>query len=233
MKIVVVIPVYDNPTTIAAVMRSCLTTAELPLIVVDDGSAVPVEKLAAQDPLIAAAFKSGRCKIFRHEKNAGKGMALKTAFREAMHLGYSHVLTLDGDGQHFPEDLLPIIKTAAPNEIVIGSRQMDSQNSPRLSRIGRTIADFWIKLVTRQTICDSQSGVRLYPLEKLGDFTQFGERYDFEMQVLIHLLWQGVRPRSVNIRVHYPVSSLHISHFKKVRDNYRIVAANIRMIAKR
>jgi glycosyltransferase involved in cell wall biosynthesis len=224
MSICLAIAVYNNPETIRDVVSRCLFATDLPVFVLDDGSDIPLKEILPS---------SERIILHRHSKNLGKGEALKTLFRLARERGFQYALTLDGDGQHYPEDLPLLLKAArmSQEEILLGEREMRPDNSPFISRLGRAISDFWIWCFTGVKVRDSQCGVRLYPLSSIENLELVGSRYDFEMEILVQLLWTGVKCRSVPIRVLYP--ACRVSHFHKIFDNFRIAAANLRLFGLR
>jgi len=89
VKPCVVIPCFNHAATVAAVARAA--QAYGPVLIVDDGSTVPLPELPGVT-------------LLRLERNRGKGAALRAGFERAMELGFSHAITMDGDGQHFAED---------------------------------------------------------------------------------------------------------------------------------
>ena len=231
-RICLCIAVYDNPKSIVSVIEASLTQTSFPLIVVDDGSEQAVLELVKSSVIIQSALSESVCRILRHETNQGKGTALMTGFREARSLGFNFVLTLDGDGQHYPAECHPMLAGAVhtQEEIIIGARVAGMESSPVISRLGRNLSDFWIWCATGQKVFDSQSGMRLYPLDPIIEFLPIGKRFEFEMEVLLYLLWNGVKCRSVPVRVFYSLPGQRVSHFHKVFDNFRIVLMNLRLI---
>ena len=100
LRACVVIPTFNNPRTISNVVSRTLRSAAFPVLVVDDGSEVPVEHLVPAEIRL-----NKRLTILRGEKNLGKGLALQRALQYCVAHGFTHMITLDGDGQHFPEDI--------------------------------------------------------------------------------------------------------------------------------
>src|SRR5262249_27039737 len=98
------------------------------------------------------------------------------------------------------------------------------------SRFGRKFSNFWVRYETERSISDSQSGLRIYPLFHLQNLRFRTRRYDFEIEVLIRLLWKGVKPREVEVEVHYPESSERVTHFRKGWDNLRISLLNTALV---
>lgn len=220
IKACVVIPTYNNPNTIGQIIAECLIYTDAPILVVDDGSEPAVKQ-------ILPPINDQRLTLLRHECNTGKGAALQTAFSWARKNGFSHVLAMDGDGQHFAKDLELLLAESRrfPECLIIGSRAMDRDNSPAISRFGRFLSNLWIFCATKQRIPDTQSGMRLYPLRDLVGLELRTKRYDFEMEILLKLLSQGIKARSVDIRVDYP--DRRVTHFKLVQDNLRIATLNL------
>jgi glycosyltransferase involved in cell wall biosynthesis len=229
LRVAACVPVYQNPATIVGVLRGCLEREDLQcVIVVDDGSAPPVSSLLPEE------WRSEpRLVVLRHDRNLGKGMALQTGFREGLERGCSHVLSIDGDGQHFPADAgrLLALGERNPGSLVIGARRMTPENSPWLSRLGRAISDRAVGWRCGTKVFDSQSGYRLYPLAPLRRCTFGSAGFDFEMEVLVKLLLGGTRAHSVEVQVHYPTGGKRISHFRFFRDNWRIAALFFRTLA--
>lgn len=234
MKICLIIPVYNNPTTICGVVHDCLRLTKLNILIVDDGSTPSVSSLLQNSDKFSISDPS-RLQVITHHMNLGKGAALKTGFSFAIDHGFSHALTIDGDGQHHAEDLSSMIESAEqnPSQLVIGERQMNAKNSPLLSRIGRKCSNAWVIFCAGQPPGDSQSGMRLYPLDKLKKLVLSKQRYDFEMEILLKLLQSGTRCLSVRIGVSYPPRKLRVSHFRLLTDNLRIIQLCLELLLER
>ena len=225
LRICVCIPVFNNPRTINKVIEDCLENTSFPIWIIDDGSDTSVEQsLSAKSQ---EAFKSGRLKIIRHPENLGKGAAIRTAIEACVVAGFTHLLTLDGDGQHLVSEISKLVALAQrhPWDLIIGARKLAADEVPGISKFGRKFSNFWVNFETDQKISDSQSGMRLYPLLHLQTMGFWTRHYDFEIEVLIRLLWKGVRIREADIEVYYPPSG-RVSHFRKFRDNLRISLLN-------
>lgn len=218
IRVCICIPTYNNPTTINAVVADCLEKTDLPILVVDDGSDVPV----------APPLESGRVRVIRFAKNQGKGAALRAAFEDCVSKGFTHLLSIDADGQHFASEIRKVTKLAHyhPWDLIIGCRKLDAETVPGVSKFGRNFSNFWVNFQTGTKIRDSQSGFRLYPLFHVQNLTFWTRKYDFEIEVLIRLLWKGVAIRETEIEVYYPPKDERISHFNKFSDNVRISVLN-------
>lgn len=121
----IVIPVFNHGGTLREVALRCLEHGEV--LVIDDGSTDCGMESINDLPLI----------IVSHEKNMGKGQAILTAARKAITLDRTHIITIDADGQHFPEDIPAFLAAIAeqPEAIFVGSRNFSGQNIPGSSKI--------------------------------------------------------------------------------------------------
>jgi glycosyltransferase involved in cell wall biosynthesis len=219
-QILVVVPVYNHVATLRDVVSRCLLQHPT-VLVVDDGSSDGGADVIA-DLDVA---------VLRHAVNRGKGAALLSAADYARQHGMSHIITLDADGQHFPEDLPAFVAAIGrhPLAIHVGRRDFTALNVPRSSRFGREFSNFWLKVQTGHRLGDVQSGYRAYPLI-VFEHLQFTDcRYSFEVEVLVKASWAGVPLHDVDIRVYYAPGSERISHFDKWRDNLRLSWLNTRL----
>lgn len=222
-RFAICIPVYNNPKTIVAVIEATLAACPYPLIIIDDGSDLSVESLSKDK------IKSERIQFIRHEKNEGKGIALQTAFRVAVERGFTHLVTLDGDDQHDPLDIQKLINCAILNpwSLIVGDRDMQTENVPGSSAFGKKFSNFWVQYQTSVGVSDSQSGFRLYPLFFVQNMKFYCTKYEFEIEVLIRLIWKGLSIKNVRVKVKYFPAEIRVSHFHKLKDNFRITMLNI------
>lgn len=216
----IVIPAYNEVRTIRDVVRRAL--AQLPLvIVVDDDSSDGT----------AAALDGLPVVLLRSDSNRGKAASLRCGADEAIKRGAGAVVTLDGDGQHCPEDIPRLIEAycAQPGRIVIGSRLHARSQIPPARYWANRFANFWIGWAAGYAIADSQSGFRIYPA---GLFAEANVRHDeaasfvFESEILIEAAHFGVQAVCVPVNVVYSARA-RPSHFRPVVDIARIV----RMVA--
>ena len=181
---VVLIPTYNNAGTLENVLRRALAQG-LPVLVVDDGSTDHTAEILSSIPEV---------KVVRHERNRGKGQALKTGFRKARSQGYKFAVTLDSDGQHFPEDIPALLAAAGDRTLVVGSR-------PRMGADGggsfaNRFSNFWFRLYTWTALPDTQTGFRLYPLDQLPSQSLLSARYEAELTLLVFSAWKGLEARA-------------------------------------
>ncbi len=216
-NITIIIPVYNNPKTIKQVVEDALLL-NIFVIVIDDGSDVEVKSLLDEHSNLI---------VLRHNQNRGKGVAILTGVKEARKRGFEYVVSVDGDGQHYPkeiEHLLPFIKD---ENIVIGNRKFE-ENVPNSSKFGRQFSNFWIWAESGRWLEDTQSGFRAYPVSIL-DLNLTQGRYDLEIEVLIKHLWSRRDIKEVAIEVYYPPKGTRVSHFDKVQDNIRLSKIHSRL----
>ncbi|MYL84806.1 DUF2062 domain-containing protein [Desulfovibrio aerotolerans] len=220
LRVCILIPVYNHGATLRTVVTQALAIHPY-VLVVDDGSSDGGGATLADLPII----------LKRHPENRGKGVAIMTGAAEAVRLGYTHMITLDADGQHDPRDVamfLPIID-AAPMAIIVGARDFNIPNVPRSSRFGRRFSNFWLRVQTGQILDDVQSGFRAYPLNVLLALDLGETRYSFEVEVLVRAAWAGFPLCEVPISVYYPPRHARISHFDAFWDNVRISRLNTKL----
>lgn len=214
------IPVFNNAGTIADVVARA--RAQIPnIVVVDDGST---------DADLRELLKPLDVPVIRHDKNLGKGAALLTAFNFAAEKGAKYMITLDGDGQHFPEDIPHFLSALTPNAILIGSRREVVGNMPHSSRFGREFSDFWICIESGATTHDTQSGFRAYPLQAIEALRLHSRHYNLEVEIVTRAVWAGMNIRAVPIRVRY-LENPH-SSFRPFLDNARISMVHTRLVVR-
>jgi radical SAM superfamily enzyme YgiQ (UPF0313 family)/glycosyltransferase involved in cell wall biosynthesis len=220
LNIMIVIPVYNHTQTLRNVLERTLKVHDK-VLVVDDGSTDHVSEVISEFNV----------RFIQHDKNKGKGAAIRTGAREAHRLGMTHIITIDADGQHDPADFrrfVPLLKED-PRAIIIGKRLFQRGQAPRSSIFGRSFSNFWMRLQTGQIIGDTQSGFRAYPLNVLNKLKLKENHYSFEVEALVKAAWAGVNLREVDISVHYPPPEKRISHFRKFMDNFRLGLLNARL----
>jgi glycosyltransferase involved in cell wall biosynthesis len=205
------IPAYNEEKRIAQVVRS--VREHIPdVIVVDDGS---------HDATASHAERSGAV-VIRHDANKGKGMALRTGFGHALSRNFAAVLTLDGDGQHAPDEITKFLSAFETDsgDIIIGARLWDRAAIPRYRYIPNQIGIYCISKAAGCRIDDTQSGFRLYRREVLEKITLATTGFETETEVLIRAGKAGFRIHSL------PVSAIYHSdyktNFRPIRDFYRI-----------
>jgi glycosyltransferase involved in cell wall biosynthesis len=217
-RVAIVIPAYEEAATIGTIVRRCHALLDADVIVVNDGS---------QDDTACVAAQSG-ARVLSHPANYGKGVSLTDGMRAAIERGAVSVVTMDGDGQHRPEDLPRLLacSVAWPRHVVIGSRRAGGGEAPRARFLANRVADFWVSWAARHPIDDSQSGFRVYPadlIRRLTDGRRLASGFAFESEILIEAARLGFRTVSVAIPTIYGSMLQRRSHFRPVSDITRIV----------
>ncbi len=210
---VVIIPTYNNAGTLKDVLSRTLAQG-LPIVVVDDGCTDGTRE-------ILSGFKD--VTVIAHPKNQGKGAALKTAFRWALEKGYAYAVTIDSDGQHYPEDIPELLKAKGERTIVVGSRTTRGANAG--GSFANRFSNFWFTAYTGIRLTDTQTGFRLYPVHDLPSLRVVGNRYEAELSLLLFSAWKGLRLVPVQVHVNYPKD--RVTHFRPFQDFMRITLVNI------
>jgi glycosyltransferase involved in cell wall biosynthesis len=202
-----------------------------PVWVVVDGStdATPaaLEAMARDDPELH---------VIVVPRNRGKGAAVLHGIERAAAEGYTHVLTMDSDGQH-PASCIPEFMARSmrePRVMILGAPVFDA-SAPRIRLRGRRIANWWENLETLWAgIGDSLFGFRVYPIADLIAVMRTSgwmRRFDFDPEVAVRLVWRGVRPVNVPAPVRYlRCDEGGVSHFRYWRDNVLLVSMHVRLV---
>jgi len=217
-KVCVLIPTYNNANTLAGVINSVFEYTNN-IIVVNDGATDNTGSILQQFSTIHAVT---------YTPNKGKGFALRTGIKEAARLGYNYAIAIDSDGQHFAYDLPRFIDQleATPGALMIGARNLNQENVSGKSSFGNRFSNFWYWVETGEKLPDTQSGYRLYPLEKLSKKRYITRKYEFEIEILVRAAWSGIPVISIPISVYYPPANERVSHFRLFKDFTRISILN-------
>lgn len=216
-NIYIVIPAYEPDEKLTAVVEELYNETDCKLIVVNDGS--------GEDKRAVFESIKGRAVLLEHEHNRGKGAALKTAFayiKENVSGSYG-VITADADGQHKTADIMRIADAleAHPDRLIMGCRKFTG-DIPFRSRFGNNMTRAVFRFAAGVGVSDTQTGLRGFS----GSLTDFmlglsGERYEFEMNMLLEAAREGIAFFEVPIETVY-INDNKSSHFKPVRDSLRI-----------
>lgn len=218
MGICVIVPTYNNQKTVKRVIESVLEYTD-DLIVVNDGA-------TDGTPDILNEF-GDRIVLISYTPNKGKGYALRTAFAKATELGYHYAITIDSDGQHFATDIPKFIEVhrSHPDAVIMGARNLEAEGMAAKSSFANRFSNFWFRLQTGIYMPDTQTGFRLYPLQKIKNLSLLTNRFEFEIEVIVKLAWRDVPFVSVPIQVKYDPNE-RVSHFRPGPDFTRISFLN-------
>ena len=221
----VLIPTFDNPRTIEQVVAAAQEYLH-DVLVVDDGSGPE-----AQPALEAVAARPG-VHLLRRPVNSGKGVAMMEGFAEAKRLGYTHAVQVDADGQHDDADIPRFVEAAreAPDHLILGQPIFDD-SAPTARLKGRRISIFWAAFqIGSDSIGDPLCGYRTYPVEASLRSGVRAKRMDFDPEIAVRMVWQGVPIRKLSTKVRYvPEEEGGVSHFSMLWDNIRISWAHTRL----
>lgn len=223
MRCGVLIPAYEPGEALPA-LTWALMDKGVPVVVVNDGSATGLEyfeRIRAQGAV-----------VLEHGENLGKGRALKTGLAWMAEQGYEGVVTADADGQHSLEDILRVARALAggSRRLVLGIR--DVSRMPNRSRTGNRLTRTLFRLLYGIKLQDTQTGLRGIPLtgeNRSGLLSLTGERYEYEMEMLIEageLFPAGIQ--ELEIETIYLEDSDTSSHFRPLADGARIYSVLFR-----
>lgn len=207
----VVIPAYNEQATIRDIATRALTFSPL-VIVVDDGSTD--ETISQLDGLPV--------NLIAHAVNQGKAASLWDGIQLARQHKVTHIITLDGDGQHAPEDIPKLLAKLETHtrHIIIGARLADKSLIPAKRYYANRIANFWLAWAAGYPISDSQSGFRIYPadlFENLKISISKRSSFVFESEILIKAAQREILSTAIAIPAVY-TENARASHFRGVRD---------------
>jgi glycosyltransferase involved in cell wall biosynthesis len=227
----ILIPSFNTGPILRKTVLEVLEGAT-PVWVVIDGSTDGSPELIAD--LVSPGHPT--FEIVTLARNSGKGAAILHGTRKAVAAGFTHIVTLDADGQH-PASYIPQyleISARHPDAALLGCPIFDS-SAPAVRVAGRKISNFWADLETlRWGIGDSLFGMRLYPAQKLleaFESTSFARRFDFDPEIAVRLAWAGVPLINIPTPVRYPSKDQGgVSQFRYLRDNILLTWMHSRLM---
>ena len=216
-KVCVIIPTYNNHKTLKRVIDGVLQYTSN-VIVVNDGST---------DSTFEIINSYTSVESITITQNKGKGNALRSGFKKAIESGFHYAITIDSDGQHFPDDIPVFLEELAKNEsniLLIGSRNMNQENVPKKSSFGNKFSNFWFWFETGIKLEDTQSGYRLYPLLHIPK-KYFTNKFEFEIEVIVRAAWKGTLVKNIPVKILYDPTE-RVTHFRPFKDFTRISILN-------
>jgi len=226
----VLIPSYNTGPRLIETVEEALAQWNPVWVVIDgstDGSERAVQDLAQRDP---------RLHVIRRSQNGGKGAAVATGVQEALARGFTHILTMDSDGQHPADHIPPFMATsqAQPKALVLGLPVFGPE-VPLERLYGRKISVGITRFeVLGPGIGDPLFGFRVYPaapLKRALDSTRRARGFDFDPEVAVRMVWAGVPTINLPAPCRYlSKSEGGISHFRYLRDNLKLVWLHLRLV---
>ncbi len=204
----IVIPVFNEERVISAVISEVKSAGLRNILVVDDGSSDGTYQAAVSSSVI----------VVRHLLNRGKGAAAKTGLEAAKLLGAEFIVTMDGDGQHNPHDILLMLeKLAKNNDVILGTRSFADSHMPLVKKIANHIGNFFTWFIYGLWVSDSQSGFRAYTRRAINLISTNTDRYEYDSEIIREIYRHRLRFCEVPIEVRYTtysMSKLHKQNFK-------------------
>ena len=221
------IPYYNHGSFLPSVVER-IRAFNLPLIIVDDGSAAMHKEIAEE-----VARDHEEIELLRHESNRGKGAAVVTAIQRAHMIGYKHVFQIDADGQHDIEKLPLFLRALKSNQrSFILAHPLYGPDAPWervwFRKISTVLA--WLQTGSR-AIKDGMIGFRSYPVAEtleLHAARPLAPRMGFDIEIAIRLVRKGVKPISLPLAVQYRPDG--VSHYRYVRDNIDLVKVHMTLL---
>lgn len=216
MRVCALIAAFNEESTIGSVLAGARPFVQ-EIVVVDDGSL---------DRTAALAEEAG-AQVLRHRENQGKGTAVRTGLAHILRGDFTHVLFMDGDLQHDPEDIPLLLGKAESGlgEFVVAERVFDRETMPRARYYANTIGSWVMRLLTATPIRDSQSGFRLIRADLLRPLRLTARRYEIEAEILVKLVRRGARIEPVAVESKYDGAR---SKMRPIRDVFRICMLTMR-----
>src|SRR5437879_134193 len=227
----VIIPSFNTGPRLLSTVREALTFWK-PVWVIVDGSTDDSAQQLRQLEQSASGLK-----VFRLERNQGKGAAVLHGMQAASAEGFRNALVMDADGQHTAERMPELMRVSAenPQALVLGLPQFGTE-APQNRVRGHRVANFWTNVETLWGgIGDSLFGFRVYPIAESLEclqHTRGGRRFDFDTQLAVRLFWRGFQPINIRVPVQYfAVEDGGVSHFRYLRDNLLLVRVHLALLA--
>jgi len=227
----VLIPSYNPGRKVFETVQGARTQWNPVWVVVDgsnDGTAEALQAMARDDPGL---------RVFVRSENGGKGTAVLDGAEEALREGYTHILTMDSDGQHPPERIRDFMAASVtnPSAMVLGVPVFDA-SAPSIRVKGRRISNWWANVETAGAgIQDSLFGFRVYPIAPLVRIMRshlWMRRFDFDVEIVVRLSWSGVQAINLPAKVlYFRPEEGGVSHFNYLRDNVLLTSMHSRLFA--
>ncbi|MBU1998544.1 MAG: glycosyltransferase family 2 protein [Candidatus Omnitrophica bacterium] len=204
MKTLIIIPTFNESRSIVKLLLK-IKESGLEVLVIDDGSSDKTAEKAKEQGVI----------VIKNDTNQGKGATLKIGFTYALENGYQAVITMDGDGQHSPDELPRLIQAGenSSSGIIVGNRMQAVKNMPLIRILTNKFMSWFISRKTGQYIADTQCGLRLIKREVLEKISLETKRFEIESELLIKASLAGFKIESLPITSIYYDEKSQINPF--------------------
>ena len=216
MNPIIIIPAYNPPRSFLTFLQDVYAITAIPIIIIDDGSIPKIE------------LENANTILLRNKTNSGKGFSLIRGFKEALHRGFSHAITMDADSQHDPNMLESFLEVNENISIVLGNRSFD-RNMPLHRRVSNRLTSSLLSFICNVRIFDSQCGYRRYRIDDVLSESYMEDGFQFESEVLIKLLCNNCTLHHIEIPTIYTQENSAINN---VWDTIKFIRLIIRCLAK-
>jgi glycosyltransferase involved in cell wall biosynthesis len=209
VRVAALVPAFNEAGSIAAVVGG-VAPHVASVVVVDDGSSDETGALA----------RAAGAEVLSHDRNRGKGHAVRTGLAHVLSRPFTHVLLMDGDLQHRPDDVPKLLAAARDRglDLVVGARVFDRAQMPASRYYSNVIGSRALSAFVGVRVRDTQSGFRLVACDPLRDLTLTASGYEIETEMLIRLAQKGARIGDVDVTLSYAGAR---SKLRPVRDTTR------------
>ena len=216
--IYIVIPAYNEEKVIKSVLEDLISYGYKNIVVVDDGS---------KDNTYKEAKKVEGVVVLKHILNRGKGAAVKTGIAAAQILNADIIVTMDGDGQHDPEDITKLVSPIQNNniDVTLGTRLTDTKGMPKHRIVANKLGNYLTWMAYGLKVTDSQSGFRAYSKKAASYIETRGDRYEYDSEVIREIKRHKLKFKEVPIKVRYTEYSMGKQHKQGVVNGIKTVYA--------
>ncbi|MDD2927564.1 MAG: glycosyltransferase family 2 protein [Candidatus Omnitrophica bacterium] len=194
MKTCIIIPAHNESREIARLVKE-IKGQSPDVLVIDDGSTDNTAEIASESGAV----------VLRNQSNEGKGSCLRKGFAYALTHNFDAAVTMDGDGQHLPQDLKLFITSASVSEsgILIGNRMLQTKNMPLVRLLTNRFMSWLISRLCKQDIPDTQCGFRLIKRQVLERIELKTAKFEIETEILLKASRSGFKIDSIPITTVY------------------------------
>ncbi|EKE20625.1 MAG: glycosyl transferase family protein [uncultured bacterium] len=219
IKIFVIIPAYNEASVVKSVINEIKNAGYSNIIVVDDGSSDNTFLEAQSIPEVVS---------LKHFINRGKGAAVKTGIEAAKLLQADIAITIDGDGQHNPEDIRPMIDQIKKGfDVVLGTRLKNPKGMPPWKIAANHFGNFCTWAIYGLWVTDSQSGFRAYSKKALARIKTTTDRYEYDSEVIREISRNKLKYTEIPIEVRYTKYSMSKANKMNLKNGIKTLVKMI------